>query len=61
MTTAEYFAEKCYQLLSDGKLNAWEQEFVESIKHRYGSDKHALRKLTSAQFKKLREIARRYD
>lgn len=61
MTTAQSFAEKCYELLSQGKLNAWEQEFVESIKERYGSNKHALKNLTSAQFKKLREIARRYD
>lgn len=41
--------------------NAQAYAFVESIRERFGDNKHALRNLSSAQFKKLREIAQRYN
>lgn len=41
----------------NGELNDWETQFVSDLEDRFGADKKKLRNLTSAQFKKLRDIA----
>lgn len=58
MTNAESYLSTAVAALESGKLNDWETNFVSQFKN---YNKKQLRDLSSAQFKKLRDIASKYE
>ena len=54
MTNSQIILTEAIQKRDEGKLDNWSVEFVSSFEHYTKKD---LRKLSSKQYKKLREIA----
>ena len=54
MTNAEIILQDAVKNLEEGKLNAWEVEFVEQFKD---FSKKELKNLSSKQYKTLRDIS----
>lgn len=61
MTNSQSILQTALEALENGKLSRWEESFVKSIIEQYGTDKKALRNLSSKQFKTLRDIARKHS
>lgn len=63
MTNAQSYFQEAIEAKENGKLSSWEESFIESLMEQYGDDpesheaKKALRKISSKQFSKLRDIA----
>jgi len=57
MTNIESYLNTSIIANEAGKLGTWDAEFISSIVNEFGTDKKSLRKLSSKQFLKIREIA----
>lgn len=63
MTNAQSYFKEAIEAKENGNLSSWEESFVESLMQQFGDDpeshetKKALKKMSSNQFNKLRDIA----